>query len=184
MRGTKEFGSLGHLATRFFGALWPGGPRRADETWARRWLLGGELELWDRMSGPDRRHAVGVARGTIELLGDGDDPERAVVASALLHDVGKVESGLGTMARAVVTAAGLVVGRSRLIEAPGSGGREPRWHRRTRQYLTHDLLGAELLTRAGSDPLTVAWARQHHLPSSAWTVDARVAGALKAADDD
>lgn len=184
MRGTREFGSLGHLATRFFGALWPGGPRRADEDWARRWLQPGELELWERMSGPDRRHAVGVAHATVELLDDGSDPERAVVASALLHDVGKVESGLGTIARALVTGIALVVGRARLVADPAPGRREARWHRRTRQYFTHDRLGADLLRLAGSDPLTVAWARQHHLPADAWTLDSRVAAALKAADDD
>ena len=37
---------------------------------------------------------------------------------------------------------------------------------------------------AGSDPLTEAWAREHHLPESDWTVDLDIGRALKDADDD
>ena len=44
-----------HLITRFFGSLRPGGPRRADAEWAQAQLLPGEVELWRRMSNPDRR---------------------------------------------------------------------------------------------------------------------------------
>ncbi len=36
---------------------------------------------------------------------------REVVAAALLHDVGKIEAGLGTWARAGVTFAAMAVGR-------------------------------------------------------------------------
>lgn len=131
-------------------------------------LLTGELDLWRRMSGPDRRHAVAVARTA------GGDRPRPVVAAALLHDVGKIDAGLGTFARSAVTAAALVAGRDRL--ARGSG--------RAARYLRHDQIGAELLTAAGSDPLTVAWAREHHLDASRWSVPPDVGAALKAADDD
>jgi hypothetical protein len=51
-------------------------------------------------------------------------------------------------------------------------------------YLRHPELGAEMLELAGSDPLTVTWAREHHLPRDRWTLPAPVADALKAADDD
>jgi hypothetical protein len=51
-------------------------------------------------------------------------------------------------------------------------------------YLLHPQLGADLLTLAGSDPLTVAWAKEHHLPPDQWTVDRAVGEALEAADDD
>ena len=34
--------------------------------------------------------------------------------------------------------------------------------RRVGLYLRHDELGADMLSLAGSDPLTVTWARQHH----------------------
>ena len=51
-------------------------------------------------------------------------------------------------------------------------------------YLLHPELGADLLSVAGSDPLTVAWAREHHLPPAEWTIDREVAEALNEADDD
>jgi hypothetical protein len=55
---------------------------------------------------------------------------------------------------------------------------------RAGRYLCHDAIGADLLAAAGSDPLTVAWAREHHLPEDRWTVPAPVGAALKLADDD
>lgn len=116
------------------------------------------------MSAPDRRHAIDVARRV-------GSRERAITAAALLHDVGKVESGLGTFARVGATIAGAVRARER-------------WGGRIGAYLRHDELGAALLERAGSDPLTIAWAREHHLPPERWTVPREVADALKAADDD
>lgn len=163
------FGSFGHLAARFFGALDPRGPSVAEEAWALGWLVPGEKDLWRRMSGPDRRHAAGVAREVAERLGGAS---REVMAAALLHDVGKVESGLGTFARVWVTLAAMAVGRSRV---PG---------RKARLYVDHDRIGASLLGDAGSHPLTVAWAREHHLPEGRWTVDRRVAVALKESDGD
>lgn len=170
---------LRHLAGRFVGSLWPGGPPPADEAWARSLLLPGEAALWRRMSGADRRHAVGVARRTAALLGPAG-AARPVLAAALLHDVGKVDAGLGPVRRSLVTAAGLV--------APHEAAR--RWrHRggpvgRAGRYLCHDEIGAGLLAAAGSDALTVAWAREHHLAPTRWSVPAAVGAALKAADDD
>jgi hypothetical protein len=55
---------------------------------------------------------------------------------------------------------------------------------RAGRYLCHDEIGAGLLAEASSDPLTVAWAREHHLPADRWTVPVDVGTALKAADDD
>ncbi|HET9076049.1 MAG TPA: hypothetical protein VFN68_03890 [Acidimicrobiales bacterium] len=190
----EGFGSFRHLAERFVGALDPRGPAPDEEAWALGWLLPGEQQLWHRMSGPDRRHAAGVARQTIRLLSTGGAPPpgRQVVAAALLHDVGKVESGLGTFARVAVTVAAIAGGRERLVAEPpppGPGQGTGRGvglavRRRVRQYLTHDRIGAELLRAAGSDPMTVAWAGEHHLPAGRWSVDRRLANALKAADGD
>jgi hypothetical protein len=164
--------TAGHLVRRFLGSLRPGGPPPADEAWARDVLLAGERPLWDRMSGADRRHAVAVARRTEEALGP--RATRPVVAAALLHDVGKVEAGLGTFARVGATLAAAVAGRKRLARRSGRLGR----------YARHDALGADLLTAAGSDPLTRTWAREHHLKPDCWSIDPAVGAALKAADDD
>ncbi|HET6949628.1 MAG TPA: hypothetical protein VFI47_04585 [Acidimicrobiales bacterium] len=167
-----------HLVARFFGSLWPGGPGTEDGAWARDALLPGEASLWRRMSGADRRHAVAVARRTGAHLGD--RATRPVLAAALLHDVGKVESRLGPVGRALVTVAGMAAGHDAAERWSGRSGTVGRAGR----YLCHDRIGAELLAAAGSDALTVAWAREHHLPATRWTVPAALGEALKAADDD
>ena len=180
-----EFGSVWHLAGRFLGSLSPAGPAPGDDAWAIEHLLPGEQELWARMSGPDRRHAVGVARQAIRILDDGRAPAgREVVAAALLHDVGKVESDLGTLARAGVTAAGLVVGRTRLVAPSENGGHLGSLRSRARLYLTHDRIGGALIREVGGHPLTASWAEEHHRHPDAWTLDRRVALALKTADGD
>jgi hypothetical protein len=158
-----------HLVRRFAGALVPGGPSPADEAWVASVLSEEELALWRRMSGPDRRHSVEVARRARQSFGDAE-PDRPVLAAALLHDVGKVVSGLGTLGRVVATLAGM--SRTRRLPA------------RVQQYLAHDRLGGDLLEQAGSHPLTVAWAREHHRPPERWTVPLTTGNALKAADDD
>lgn len=162
--------TAGHLVRRFVGSLWPLGPRRESERWVAQTLMPGELALWRQMSRPDRRHAVGVARRVQVALGD--QAERPVLAAALLHDVGKVASGLGTFGRVAATLAGLAKSGAR----EGDG--------RVARYLCHDVLGAEMLAAAGSDPLTVAWARQHHLTYDRWSVPRPVGEILKSADDD
>ena len=154
-----------HLARRFAGSLSPRPPAADDEAWASTQLLPGEQALWDRMSHPDRRHAVGVGRDVVRRLGS--DATRPVLAAALLHDVGKLDAGLGTFARVAAT----------LVDRRDGDGRFARYRR-------HDELGAAMLTAAGSDALTVAWAREHHLAPARWTLPRTVADALKAADDD
>ena len=166
----------------------PGPPAADDEAWARSQLGTGERELWNRMSNPDRRHAVGVAREVvrrwpeIELEPPSPEPPRSVVAAALLHDVGKVESGLRTPARVVATLVWGVLddGRAaRWAERPDSGLRS-----RLGRYRRHPEIGGQLLREAGADSLTADWAAQHHRDPDRWTVAAPIAFLLKACDDD
>ena len=169
---------LGHLVSRFFGSLLPIGPSPADAAWAVEHLTPGEQAVWARMSRVDRRHAAGVARRAAQALADQATTE--VVAAALLHDSGKVVSGIGTLPRVAATIAAGVAGRARAEGwADGPGPR-----RRIGLYLRHPQLGADLLATAGSHPLTVAWAGEHHLPEARWSVPLAVGRALKAADDD
>jgi len=172
---SARFGSPVHLARRFFTSLRSTPPPAADDAWAETLLLPAETVLWRGMSGADRRHAVRVGRSAVILLGGSSGVDRAVVAAALLHDVGKTEARLGTVRRAAVTAAALVFGADRMAALGG---------RRSSQYLRHAELGASLLAAAGSDPITVAWTHEHHLPPSQWTLPVAVAEALKVADDD
>lgn len=161
-----------HLARRFFASLSRAEPAPGDTAWAEGWLAAGEQPLWRRMSAPDRRHAIAVARAVEATLGP--DVDCAVVAAALLHDVGKIDAGLGTWARAAATVWAGVAGRERAARGEG----------RVARYLRHDAVGGELLRTAGSDRVTVAWAAEHHLPPARWSVPRPVGEALKAADDD
>ena len=113
---------------------------------------------------------MAVARRVDDALGH---PERAVLAAALLHDIGKVDSGMGTPARVVATIVAMVGGQ----RARSGAGRIGR-------YLRHPVIGSDLLLGAGSEPVTVAWAAEHHLSERQWTVDPVIARALHAADDD
>lgn len=168
----------GHLVKRFFGSLLPIGPSAEDGAWARSQLLDEEEALWDRMSRVDRRHAAAVARRVERALGD--EATRPVLAAALLHDCGKVVSGLGTYGRVIATISVKLAGHDIAMAWSETRG----FTRRVGLYVEHPRLGAELLGLAGSAPLTVAWAAEHHLPPDQWTVPLEVGEALKAADDD
>jgi hypothetical protein len=147
--------SVGHLARRWAGSLSTRPPAPADAAWAEAFLPAGETALWRRLSNVDRRHAILVARRYAELR---PDAARAEMAGALLHDIGKLDAGLGTWMRVVATVVG------------------PRTER-FRRYHDHEAIGAEMLVQAGSDPLTVAMvADSADLPPS-------VRAALHTADD-
>jgi hypothetical protein len=121
-----------HLAVRFATSLSPRPPDVRDEIWAEDHLLAGELGLWRRMSNQDRRHSIGVAQ---EFARRRPAATRAEIAGALLHDVGKIQCGLGTFGRVAAT----VLGR-----------------RTTRfsAYHDHEEIGADLAVLVGSDPVT------------------------------
>jgi hypothetical protein len=125
--------TISHLARRFATSLSRQPPSPDDEAWAEAWLSPSEIELWGRMPNADRRHAVLVARRFLERRPAAD---RAEVAGALLHDVGKVEAELGTFGRVVATIVG------------------PRTDR-FRTYHDHEAIGAHLAAAAGSDAVTV-----------------------------
>ena len=174
-----------HLTKRFFGAVRPGAPAAEDEAWALDHLLDGERAVWAKMNNPDRRHAVAVARAvveTFEAAGSDHGRDRSVVAAALLHDSGKVLSGLRTPSRVVATVFWAVadddVADRWLADEVGG----PR--RRLAQYRRHPELGADMLRDAGSATLTYQWAADHHRPSERWSVAHDIGTVLKDCDDD
>lgn len=170
---------LAHLARRFVGSLSKRPPTVDDARWAESFLLPIEAAMWRKMSNVDRRHHVLVAR---RFLAERPDATRAEMAGALLHDVGKVDAGLGAYGRTVATLSGAAVKRD--PETIRDWTRTRGFTRRVGLYLQHPRLGGDMLELAGSDPLTVAWAREHHLPADEWTVPADLGAALKDADDD
>jgi putative nucleotidyltransferase with HDIG domain len=108
-------------------------PAVDDEVWVDDHLLAGERRLWTQLSNQDRRHSAAVGRRFVEAR---PGATRAEIAGALLHDIGKIECGLGTWGRVVATLVG------------------PRT-RRFRSYHDHERIGAEMVRTAGSDPATV-----------------------------
>jgi hypothetical protein len=171
-------GRAAHLTKRFFVSLRPGGPSKEDTHWVGDQLSPDEMALWRRMYGPDRRHSVHVARDVERRLGS--EATKPVLAAALLHDVGKIESGLRTYGRAVATLSGAVAGQSMAKEWTKARG----FTRRVGLYLQHPRLGGDHLGMIGSDPFTEAWTREHHLPEEEWTVDPDLGRALRDADND
>lgn len=142
-----------HLARRFVTSLSRRPPSPDDEAWVGSQLGAGELALWASMSAADRRHSVEVAR---RFLAGRPSAPRDEIAGALLHDAGKLRSGLGTIGRVVATIVG------------------PRT-RRFRTYHDHEPLGAQMATDAGSSALTAALIGGGGPPDAA--------AALQAADD-
>jgi hypothetical protein len=164
--------ALGHLIRRFFGSLAPKRLSEEEAAWVAGHLEPAEAELWGRMGRADRRHAVVVAR-RVEAALAGDEATRPVMAAALLHDVGKVESGLGTYGRVMATLSGRVAGRDMAEAWSQTRGMT----RRIGLYLRHEELGADLLRLAGSDPRTVELVGTWSTP-----IDP-IGERLKAADD-
>ncbi len=175
-----------HLIKRFFGAVRPGAPSKTDEQWALSTLSSAEAQIWDRMNNPDRRHAVQVARDVSRQVGselgiDESDLDPWIVPAALLHDSGKVVSGFRTPARVVATVLWAVADDA-VAEQWMSSRRSTL--RRMAQYRNHPALGADLLRAADAHEYTAAWAEQHHLPASSWTMPVEIAHILKRCDDD
>ena len=141
----------GHLARRFAGSLSRRPPEPADEAWAESQLRGHEVLWWRKMSAADRRHAIAVARRFERFR---VQPTRDELAAALLHDLGKLDSGLGTFGRVAATVVG----------AHGQ---------RFRTYHDHERIGADRLEQLGSSAATVALVRR----------EGPAADALAAADD-
>jgi response regulator RpfG family c-di-GMP phosphodiesterase len=100
-------------------------------------LTADETNAFLRFATHDQRHALEVL-ARLERATTG--APRPVLRAALLHDIGKVDSGLSIGARVLATIA---------------GARTERFAR----YADHEALGATLLARIGSDPLTVALVR-------------------------
>ena len=172
-----------HLARRFFGALWPGAPDPVDTAWVGTVLNEQELTIWQRMPKHDRRHSIHVARDVEAQLANtkyADDPRWA--EAALLHDVGKLDSGLGVFGRVLATLAGAAAGHD--MAEPWSQKRGIT--RKFGLYLRHPELGASRIRMCNGSREAALWAEAHQDPDlwpSTGLPDV-VIEALATADDD
>ena len=172
----------GTSSRRFFGSLRPGRPASRRRGVGRDPVAAeAEVELWRRMSGPDRRHAVGVARRV----------ERPARARGRRGRCWRPRC-CTTSARSRAGPRHLRAGDRHRCPARSSAAirRRSDWTRRTGIHPPGRALPAPPEARrrpagmAGSDPLTVAWAREHHSGPDDWTVPPRSPRPCKEADDD
>jgi hypothetical protein len=176
-----------HLVRRFVGALRPGPPRAADVTWVQATLTSEEFALWARMPSHDRRHSIDVAR-RVEgaLIGTEHSGDSRWLAAALLHDVGKLDAGLGVFGRVGATLAGGAAGHDMAEVWSEKRGIT----RRVGLYLRHPELGATRIRTAGGREEVARWAAVHHdAPdddngADGFALPSAVVIALRDADDD
>ena len=126
-------GRPAHLLRRLVTSLSRREPRPGDIEGVRAVLSSAEFDLWSTMRGEDRRHSIEVLHRFDRRAAGAP---REVRAGVLLHDIGKVECGLGVMGRVLAT----------LVGPRGT---------RFAAYHDHERLGAALLGRAGSAGATV-----------------------------
>lgn len=174
---------VAHLVRRFVGTLGRGEPGPVDRAWVAQVCTPCEAALLRRLPRHDRRHAVTVARAVEARLAGtafADDPRW--IEAALLHDVGKLDAGLGVPGRVVATVLAAIGGPARIAGwAPRSGYRG-----RIGRYLDHPDRGAVQIRRCGGSPEAAAWAAAHQEPArhAACGLPGPVVDALCAADDD
>jgi hypothetical protein len=145
---------IAHLTRRWATSVSRREPPLEDTEWAESFLLDGELALWRSLTAADRRHAITVGRRfAASAARPEEDWTRDEIAGALLHDIGKLESSLGTSGRVLAT-----------IIGPRTG--------RFRRYHDHERIGADMLVAAGSTAATIDLVRG----------TGRAAAALAAAD--
>jgi len=172
-----------HLVRRFFGTLSPVAPSADDVAWVAEVCTDGELALWRRLPRYDRRHSLQVARDVEALLAGTEyagDPRW--IEAALLHDVGKLDAGLGVLGRVGATLAGAAAGHDMADAWSGKRGVS----RKVGLYLRHPELGADRIRMAGGSPEAATWADCHQDPQRYATcgLPPVVVEALAAADDD
>ena len=168
-----------HLVRRFIGSFRSRELTAEQVDWVRTQLTPPEFELFGRMTPNDQAHSVEVAEA-VAASAPPDSPDPAwVPAAALLHDVGKVDSGATTFERVAATViepwAPAQLTR-RMAGGPGPVGR-------VGKHITYPEVGASMLATLGSHEHVCAWAAQHHRSESEWTVPVEYARRLRAADD-
>ncbi len=155
--------TIRHLVARFFGSIVPRRLSETDRHWVHVQLSEPEAALWTKLRRADAVESVDVARRALialQSVGSDDADATNVIAAALLHDVGKLDSDLGTYGRVVATVAGKLAGPSMAQAWVHTSG----FTRRCGLYLQHAELGGVRIRVAGGREVAAAWAVAHHDP--------------------
>lgn len=171
-RGTIS--AAAYRVQQFLAAVTAGQLSTADWALVARYLTPAQLALFKCLPENDQQHALAVAR---TLLDQGwKDTE--LIQAALLHDIGKMDSGLHLMYRvAIVLLRALWPAGLRWLAASDRG-----WRRPFHIHQHHPEIGARLAAEAGASPRVVELILHHQSPACGGA-DARELAALQAADE-
>lgn len=142
-------------------------------------LTPAEQTLFARFSPADQAHSYRVMR----LLEQHGHTDPALLAAALLHDVGKTQVHLTWWDRVIVVI-GVLAGRT--IYTRWGEGAVQGWHKGVVVRVHHPDWGAQMAAAAGSHALTVALIRRHQEklpPNAAATRENELLRLLQWADD-
>lgn len=167
-----------YRAAQFAAHAWPRPPGPAERAAVGAVLAPRLAALWARQTVAEQAHSLRV----LAALRAQGHTEPALLAAALLHDVGKTRAPMPLWGRVAVVLAGRF-----WPEAAARWGRgRPRgWRRPFVTAAQHPDWGADLCAAAGAAPLTVALIRRHQTPVPApATPEDEWLRVLQAADDD
>ena len=139
----SSLGTWRHLATRLLSVVSSTGLKPGEVDEIRGWLSAFESDSFLAQPSYDQRHGLEAARHVARQ----HPLRRDLVRTALLHDVGKRQAGLGPIGRSLASAYTKLGGISK-----------GKW----RSYLEHGHAGAIELDILGAEPMVVDFARHHH----------------------
>lgn len=131
-------------------------PDARDLNEALATLSEAERALFLRLSRADQSHSLKVWR-VLRARGFEDAP---LLRAALLHDVGKVDSGITVFHRVAVVLLGRFA--PALLAWLATRGERVRWLRPIYVSTRHAAIGARKLTELGASPLVVELVARHH----------------------
>lgn len=143
---------------QFFAAVTAGHLSEADQGLVERYLSPAQQRLFERMPANDQQHAIAVAHTLLDRGWDGAE----IVQAALLHDIGKADSGLRLVYRvAIVLLRAAWPAGLKWLAAADAG-----WRRPFHVHLHHPEIGARLAAEAGSASRVVELILLHQSPAA------------------
>lgn len=165
---------------QFFGALTARTDEQTEQTLTSV-LTPAQQRLFRRMPTSDQRHSLNVCR-TLRQAGHTEcTPEgKALLAAALLHDVGKAQGRIWLWQRVVIVL--LERWAPRVLDWLSSG-KPQRWRQGFVVHRQHPEVSAQWAEQTGCSPLTVTLIRGHQEPlGETLTDENRLLAALQRAD--
>ena len=171
-----QLGSPFHLVKRFFVSVFVFRTDTKTEIELLELLTEEEKKLYLSQPRIDRIHSVRNANSVLSDSSGAFQPTHVVAAA--LHDVGKAEANLGILGRVSATTLQKIVPMDKIRSWNLKEGIRNRIY----SYCIHTERGAELLSEAGSAPIVISWALQHHNKEDNIEIPQEIVAVLKKAD--